>query len=185
MKSTKLASRYAKALFQFAKENGQIEEVNKDLALVSQVMKENRDLKTVIESPIIFPDKKETIFHDIFSEKLSKVSFCFLSLLIKKRREPSLVPICDEYVKFYNAHHNIKIAHITTAVEISGKLSEELKKTLEDITKSHIILDKSVNTNIIGGLSIRIDDFIFDATLSSRINKMRSDFSQNIYQAAF
>ena len=185
MKSTKLASRYAKALFEFARQQEAIETVNLDLALVKAVIKENRELRAVIESPIIFPDKKDDIFRDLFSGKISDITFGFLSLIIKKKREPSISAICDEYLALYNIHHNIKIAHVTTATPLNPELAVSLQKLLEEETHSTIQIMEKVDENIIGGLMVKIDDFLFDASILSRINKLRAEFSHNIYQAAF
>ena len=185
MKSTKLAGRYAKALFDFAHQQEEIEAVNNDLALVKSVLKENSQLKAIIESPVIFPDKKNDIFADLFSGKISKTTFGFLSLIIKKKREPSLSTICDEYLKLYNIHHNIKIAHITTAVPLSEELAAALKQLLEEETHATIQLQEKIDENIIGGILVRIDDFLFNASILAKINKLRAEFSHNIYQAAF
>lgn len=185
MKSSKLASRYAKALFEFAKQNGQIEKVNEDLSLVKSVLKDNHDLKAVIESPVIFPDKKNDIFAAVFNGKLCDITFGFLSLTIKKKREPAIIAICDEYVKLYNIHHNIKIAFVTTGQPLSSELAEALKQLLEQETKATIQLQQVVDDKIIGGLLVRIEDFLFDASIQSRINKLRAEFSYNVYQAAF
>ncbi len=185
MKSTKLAGRYAKALFDFAQQKEEIEAVNSDLVLVKSVLKENSQLKAVIESPVIFPDKKNDIFTDLFEGKISKTTFGFLSLIIKKKREPSLSIICDEYLKLYNIHHNIKIAYITTVFPLSEELAAALKKLLEEETHATIQIQEKVDPNIIGGLLIKIDDFLFNASILAKINKLRAEFSYNVYQAAF
>lgn len=185
MKSTKLASRYAKALFEFAQQDNQIEQVYNDLVIVKSVIKENNILKAVIESPIIFPDKKNAIFSSVFSEKISKITYGFLSLIIKKRREPALTTICDEYTALYNKLHNIKVAYIITAVPMSREVADELKRLLEQDTHATIQLEEFVDPNIIGGLIGMIDGYLFDASILSSIKRLRDEFSQNIYQAAF
>ena len=185
MKSTKLAGRYAKALFEFAQQEGEIETVNQDLALVKSILKENHELKAVIESPVIFPDKKNGIFKDVFTGKISDITFGFLSLIIKKKREPAISSICDEYLALYNIHHNIKIAHVTTAAPMTPELTESLRKLLEEDTRATIQITTSVDEKIIGGIMVQIDGYLFDASLLTRINKLRAEFSHNIYQAAF
>ncbi len=185
MKSTKLASRYAKALFEFAQQRGEIETVNKDLALVKSVIIENRDFRGVIESPIIFPDKKNSIFKEVFKGKLSDTAFGFLSLIIRKKREPSLGTICDEFLALYNIHHNIKIARVITAVPITAELTEMLRNLLEEDIHSTIQITTSVDERIIGGLMVEIDGYLYDASLLTRINRLRAEFSHNIYRAAF
>ncbi|MCQ2287006.1 MAG: F0F1 ATP synthase subunit delta, partial [Bacteroidales bacterium] len=62
MKSTKLANRYANALYMFAIEKDKLETVYKDILLLQGVFAENRDLRAVIESPVITPDKKSNVF---------------------------------------------------------------------------------------------------------------------------
>ena len=51
MKNPKLSSRYAKALYDFAAEKNQIEEVNSDLKLFAQTLKENRELQMLLRNP--------------------------------------------------------------------------------------------------------------------------------------
>lgn len=185
MKSTKLASRYAKALFDLAKEKELIDKVNSDLKIVKEVISENHDLKAVIESPIIFADKKNNVFAEVFKGKLDEITFGFLSLLIKKKREPSLVTICNEYEHLHNDYHNIKIAYITTAQPLSEELKGKLQQILEEGWKANVQICERVDEKIIGGFIVHIDDFLFNASILAKINKLRADFSSNIYQAAF
>ncbi|MEG1556204.1 MAG: ATP synthase F1 subunit delta [Bacteroidales bacterium] len=185
MRNPKLANRYAKALFQFAIENESLESVNQDLILIKEVLKENRDLRLVIESPIIHPDKKMNIFREIFSEKISKISLGFLGLIIRKKREPALVIICEEFVIYYNQYHNIKVVNLVTAVPFGDKLLDQIKNMLERQTHSTIQIVPSVNPDVIGGLVLIVEGYLFDASIHTRINKLKAEFSQNNYQAGF
>lgn len=185
MKSTKLAGRYAKALFDYAQQQDKIEQVNSDLILVKNVIKENRELKFIIESPIIFPDKKNNIFSNIFDGKICDLTFGFLSLIIIKKREPALTAICDEFLALYNDYHNIKIVQVITASPLSPTLIEEIKRRMEKKISATVLIQEKIDPNIIGGVVIKYDDFLFDASITSKINQLRSEFSQNVYQAAF
>ncbi len=51
MRQYKVANRYAKALFTLAVESGQLEQVNKDIALIRSV--DHDEFRRVIASPII------------------------------------------------------------------------------------------------------------------------------------
>ena len=62
MKNPRLSNRYAKALFDFAQEKGQLEEVNQDLALIKAALKGNNEMTAVLNSPVIPPAKKHTVF---------------------------------------------------------------------------------------------------------------------------
>ena len=93
--------------------------------------------------------------------------------------------IFDEFVRLYNKHHNIRIAQFTTAVAISDALAERIKAILEEQTHSTIELQRIVNPELIGGFIVKIDDFLVDTSLIGRINKLKQEFSNNVYQAGF
>jgi F-type H+-transporting ATPase subunit delta len=185
MRNPKLAGRYANALFTFSIEQNQLEKVYQDITLIKTVFKENRELRAVIESPVIFPDKKNNIFAELFKNQLSDITFGFLRLMIAKKREPALMDICNEFVSFYYEHNNIKVAEITTAQPLTEAMSARLQQLLESQTGSTILLKPIINPEVIGGLLVQIDNFVVDASIQAKINRLKAQFSQNIYRAGF
>ncbi|MCQ2263795.1 MAG: ATP synthase F1 subunit delta [Bacteroidales bacterium] len=185
MKKTKLSGRYAAALYDFAVEQHCEDAVFQDMQLLTSVFNENRELRVIIESPIMPAEKKEAIFKALFEGKVNPISLQFLLLILKNRREPALTDIFDNYIQCYYRSHNIKIATVTTAVEMNDQLIGEIKKLLEEQTHSTIILNQVVNPKIIGGVVLHVDDFLFDASILGRINKLRAEFSHNLYQTNF
>ncbi|MBP5711187.1 MAG: ATP synthase F1 subunit delta [Bacteroidales bacterium] len=185
MKSTKLANRYANALYMFALEQNKLEEVYSDILTLKGVFIENRELRGIIERPVLSPDKKRHIFTEIFKGKIDDITFCFIILILYKKREPSFIYIFDEFISCYYKHHNIKKAHVTSAVALDSDLLGKLKAILEEQTHSTIEIEQTVQPEIIGGFIIKIDDYLIDASLKGKINKLKLEFSHNIYRAAF
>ncbi|MBQ7489480.1 MAG: ATP synthase F1 subunit delta [Bacteroidales bacterium] len=185
MKSTKLANRYANALYMFALEQNKLEEVYSDILTLKGVFIENRELRGIIERPVLSPDKKRHIFTEIFKGKIDDITFGFLNLILSKKREPSFIYIFDEFISCYYKHHNIKKAHVTSAVALDSDLLGKLKAILEEQTHSTIEIEQTVQPEIIGGFIIKIDDYLIDASLKGKINKLKLEFSHNIYRAAF
>ena len=101
MKRTKLAARYAKALFEFAKERNEVEEISKDILLIDDTFDNNPELRFTFNSPIVHSDKKAAILRDLFESRVSEPSFRYLMLILRKGRELQLDTICSEYVKIY------------------------------------------------------------------------------------
>ena len=99
MKNPKLSDRYAKSLYDFADEKNQIEEVYGDLKLLANTLKENRDLQMLLRNPVVPPNQKHQIFESVFNGTLHEISYQFVDLLLKKRREPNLDMICEEFFK--------------------------------------------------------------------------------------
>lgn len=185
MKNPKLSSRYAKALFDFAGEKNQIEEVYGDLRLFASTLKENRDLQVLLRNPVVEPNQKHRIFESVFNGTLHDTTYQFLDVLLKKRREPALDTICEEYFKMYYRLHNVKKVTITTAQPLGDALRAKIVTTLSDQTHATIDLRQIVDPEIIGGFVIQMDDYYLDSSILSKINKLRQEFSQNSFQVQF
>jgi F-type H+-transporting ATPase subunit delta len=113
------------------------------------------------------------------------VVFDFLNLIVKKRRTPQLLIICEQFIKIYYLNHAIKEANITTAQPISEKIAKYLKGILEEDYPFSFIIHFAVDPKIIGGIIIKIDDLYFDAAVKTKINKLKREFSQNVYATGF
>ena len=185
MKNPKLSSRYAKALFDFAGENNQIEEVYADLQLFARTLKDNRELQILLRSPVVEPRQKHKVFESIFNGRLHEITYHFLDLLLRKKREPALETICEEFKKLYNTAHNIKVVDILTAEPLGEELKSKILTLLKEQTNADIELNQFVDPEILGGFVIKMGDQFFDSSIISKFNKLRQEFSQNQFQVQF
>lgn len=185
MKNIKLASRYAKALYDFAIEKNQLEEVYQDVLLIMDVLGANRELELTIECPIVQQSKKSKIFIGVFENKVSEVAFGFLKLIVSKKREPALRLVCAEFIELYYKFHNIKIVQLVVAQETSEEIVEKIRKIVQEQTNSTIRIQTTITPGIIGGFIIKMEDFVFDASIIRHINDLKREFSHNVYQPGF
>ena len=185
MKNPKLSNRYAKALFDFAGERNQIEEVFGDLQLFANTLKENRELQMLLRNPVVPPNQKHQIFESVFNGTLHETTYQFLDLLLKKRREPDLDTICEGFFKLYKQAHNIRTASVVTAQPLSDELKSKIVSLLTEQTHATIELKESVEPSIIGGFVVQMDDYFLDTCILTKINKLRQEFSQNSFQVQF
>jgi len=185
MKNPKLASRYAGALYSFALETDNVDNVYHDILHIQEIVSAHKELKTIFESPVVHQDKKQNVVREIFQNHLCETTYRFFSLVVKKRREPQLLMICNQFIKLYYKNHNLKEAHITSATPLSDIIIQFIKDYLEKDTPFTFFIYPSVDEKLIGGLVIKIDDFNFDASIQAKINKLRAEFSQNAYTPGF
>jgi F-type H+-transporting ATPase subunit delta len=185
VKNPKLATRYAQALYDFAAETENVEAVYHDILNIFKIINTHEELRKVLESAIIPQDKKHNITKEIFEKYFCKITFNFFSLIIKKRRVPQLLQICNQYIKIYYRNHHIKEVYITSAQPLSEKLVQFIKTYLEKDVSYTVIIHLIVNPKMIGGLVIKIDDFYYDASVITKINNLKTEFSQNKYAVGF
>ena len=85
-KWTKVPNRYANALYVFSLEEKQLEGVFKDVKFIRNVLADNKELKTIMESPVIVPKIKSNIFSQLFENRINSITYGFLDLIVRKDR---------------------------------------------------------------------------------------------------
>lgn len=185
MKGAKSASRYAKSLMALAVEKNLLEQAYTDMKLIDDTCDQARDLQMLLKSPVVKADKKQAIMHAVFKGKLSPITEQFVELIIRHRRENILHEISDSFVKQYQAHKNIAVAEIVTAVPLKPEARNTIIAKLKKETGREVVVKEVVDPSLIGGLLIRMGDRQFDGSISRKLNDLKKEFSKNPYVASF
>lgn len=181
MAETRVASRYAKSLLELAQENREMDKIYSDLVLVQKVIIDNKGFEALLNNPIVNSDKKLAIVNQIFKGKISEVTLKFMEILTKKRREPYLKNIIQQFIEQYKEIRGITTAVITTAVGIDEKIRKDIVRLVKDSTKSEVELVEKVNPDIIGGFVLRYGNIQYDTTVAKYLRQLKMNFSKNLY----
>ncbi len=157
---------YAKSLFEA--DNNALSDLN----TVLDVINSSKEFELTMLNPSISLQTKYEIIDEIFKKELNEKVLNFIKILVEKNRFNEFEQIIQAYSNELDEMNNIKRVEIVSAVELSD---EQKQKTIE---KLHIRLNKEVkvnwalDTNIIGGLVIKIDDDIIDTSLKNKLDKL-------------
>lgn len=180
MLNPRLAARYAKSLIDLATEQNRLEDVYHDMMLLQAVCKANRDFVNLLKSPVVTPDKKESVLHAATSGKVTELTAAFNRLLIKKGREAVLPEIVNAFIEQYKVQKDIHVVKLTTAVPVSEEVKEAIISKVQSLTPMKTIeLNTEVQENIIGGFLLEVGDTLVDASIAYDLNKIRSQFLNN------
>jgi len=183
MKQSRLANRYAKALFELALELKKLDQIGADMALISQTINENRELENMLKSPVIKLEKKEAIMTQIFGKKTDPVSLRFMILVAKKSREEYLAYFAEEFTAIYKDYQGLIDAWVTTSYEIEEEIRTNILALLKDISGKTIILHENVNAELLGGFVAKVGDYQYDTSIRTSMRKLKEDFSKNLFVA--
>lgn len=179
MANYRVAKRYAKA-FMETLPTDKIEGAVNEMKQLSNLMKQSKDLISFMKSPIISNDKKIAACQEVFSS-FSKESLNLIQLLIKNGRGENIKEVATEVINRYREENGIKKAVITSARPLNDQQIEEIvsqvKRNLASDVK--IEVENKVNQELIGGFILRVDDQQFDASLRTKLSKIRQEFDTN------
>ncbi len=181
MKGTRANSRYAKSLADLAAEKGSMDTVYADMLVINSLCKTNKDFELMLQSPIIKTDKKQKIFNDVFSGKISEITQLFIKLLAFKRRESFLSSISESFINLYKDRKNILTALIYTATPLDDDMRRKIVQIVKTTSTSEVELIEKINPKLIGGFTLQVGDKRLDASIAKKIQELSLSFNENRY----
>ncbi len=185
MKNLKAANRYAKSLLGLADERGQLEDVYKDMTDVSKVVEESRDLRLLLQSPIIKPDTKSKVLNEIFSSNVGELTKVFISILTEKGRESLLGGIAKAFIMQYKLHKNLAQAEVISATALDAESMAQVKAIVAKIANSEAEIKETINPDLIGGFIVKVGDKMIDSSVASQLKELKREFTENQYIPGF
>jgi F-type H+-transporting ATPase subunit delta len=182
MKDKLIAQRYAKALIDLAVERNELETVKADIDIIREGL--TPEFRMALLSPVITDEQKSKIFRAIYQNNLSPLSFSFFDLVFSKRREWILREIADEFFDKYRELKGIEIIEITTAVDISDQLKNNIRDRFQHLPRFQnktVEIKSKVDPNILGGFIAQSHDILFDASIRNDLNYIGRQFLENLY----
>lgn len=180
MPNVRLAGRYAKSILDLAIEQGKLEAVYADMKYIQAVCNASAEFVSMLHSPIIKADQKNSILSAVLKNKVGELTNAFIVLLVKKGRESDLHEMANTFINQYNTMKGIHQVTLTTAVEIS----EEMKHSIEQKVKAEnkfegIALTTKTDESLIGGFVLEFNNNLFDASISRDLKDIKKQFLQN------
>ena len=179
MFTDRIARRYARALFATAQARERLDETLRDLQTVQQSAEELPELGEWLVHPLIPPDRKKNLLHQIFDEQVDALVVNFLCLLMDKERGPALEGVVAEFQRLLNQERGIVPAHVRTAIALTDEEQQALDDRLREWTGAQEIqLHPEVDTDLLGGAVIQVRGRLIDGSVRSRLATMRERLKQ-------
>jgi F-type H+-transporting ATPase subunit delta len=166
--------RYAKALLDLARDQGQLEAVLGDVGAISGAWKASSELREVVRNPAIpKPVLKAAV--DAVMEKLgvSEITRNTVKLLADKGRLPQLDEVLDALEELAEAETGRVRVEVTSARPLSESYYSRLAEKLQRMTDRKVVLVKKQDPSLIGGVVTRVGDQVFDGSLSNRLSELK------------
>jgi F-type H+-transporting ATPase subunit delta len=163
---------YAEALFAAGEDKGKIDELQEQLAQFADAVDGDRELQVFLFSPYLSSnDKVEGLQRAVTGA--APEFYNFLELLIEKGRMPEIFRIRREFDELWKKAHQRLDVTVTSAIELDpgvvGKIGEEVERQ----TGEKVDLSSRVDSEILGGIVLRVGNMVLDASIRTRLEKLR------------
>jgi F-type H+-transporting ATPase subunit delta len=169
-----VAGRYAAALFEIAKDERQLPQVEADVKAFQRLLDESEDLRRLVRSPVISAEDQARAIGAILAKAgTSPLTTNFLRLIARNRR---LFAVAD-MLKNFRALAARERGEVSADVASAHSLSEDQLNALKDALRIQVGKDMQINTrvdpNLLGGLIVRIGSRMIDSSLRTKLNNLK------------
>lgn len=170
-----IASRYAKALIELAKENDKVEIYQKQIKYVHSVIKENKELVEFLKCFTIEPSNKKDLLNKIFRNDLDLEVMHFLFLIIDKKRINYLEKIFIEFNSECNEYRNILEGIIYSCDSLDETQINKIEESVALKLNKKVELSNIIDTSLIGGIKVVVNDTVFDNSIANKMQSLKQE----------
>ena len=169
--STSLARPYARAAFETARANDQLEAWHGGLNLLAAFTRDPQ-MASVLRHPGVSGQQKIDLLAEVCEGKLSENMRNFLVVIAENRRLALLPAVAGLFAGYRHEHERVVDVTVTTAYELTEEQKTKLSETLTRKLDRRVLLSIESDRSIIGGVLIQAGDTVIDASLRGRLRKL-------------
>jgi F-type H+-transporting ATPase subunit delta len=172
-----IAEVYARSLFEVAQEQDKLDVVREQLGQFAGALNDDRQLAIYFFSPYFSAQEKKDGLHRMVSGADPIISN-FLEALIERHRMPAIFRIRSRYEEMWDAVNRLLPVQVTSAVPLDEATVKSIGQSIGEQTGNEIELSTVVDPNVLGGIVLRVGNFILDASIRNRLEQLRKQVAR-------
>ncbi len=169
---TTAARRYAEAAFEIARRDGSLDAWQAGLRRATEVVGAPAVARYVDSPAIPFTVRRE-VLTKLLAADLSAPMLNLLFLLAQRGRLGSLPVVARELDRLVDLERGVVVAQVTSAMPLDPAELEAIAARVREMTGSQVDLHSAVDSELIGGLTVRVGDRLIDASVRGRLERLR------------
>ena len=169
-----MAGRYAAALFELAKEQKQLDQVERDVAAFLAMLEISADLVRLVKSPVISAQAQVRALEAILAKAgISGFTGNFLKLIVRNRRLFAVADMLKAFQSLLARERGEVSADVASAHPLSAEQMQVLSDSLKTSIGKNVQIRTRVDPNLLGGLIVKVGSKMIDSSLRTKLNNLK------------
>lgn len=170
---TTVARPYAKAAFDFALEQGQLDKWQEMLQFAA-LAAENDDVNDFVNSSLA-TNKIADTFIAICDKQLDQYGQNFIRVMADNKRLSALPAVYQGFLALRAEHESVKEVFVTSATALTEAQEAKIAKAMKAKLNSEVRIVTQVDSSLIAGAIIRYDDTVIDGSSKGQLNRLSQE----------
>lgn len=165
---------YARALFEIARAEGTLDEVEDELFRFARSYESSDELRNALSDDQVPAAKRQAIVEDLLGGKATATTTQLVSMVVGSGRGRDLPAIIDKLVARAANSKNLSVAEVRSAVALTDDQQNRLKAALANATGKQVNLKVIVDPSVLGGIVATVGDTVIDGSVRTRVDQLKS-----------
>ena len=173
--ASQVAERYGQALFELAKESGELVRWGQQARGFAAVVEENPQLLDFFNAVKISAEEKKQMVNTLFAGQVDNMLVHFLDLLIDKKRTKHTVEILRQFISLENAERGVAEGVVYSARKLAKEDVARIEQAMAKRQGQNLELTNRVDPRLISGIKVVIGNEVIDGSMKSKIESLKSE----------
>jgi F-type H+-transporting ATPase subunit delta len=165
---------YATALFEVARVEGTLDEVEDELFRFARTLEGSDELRNALTDQMIPAERRQAIVEDLLGGKASPTTSALVSFVVGSGRARDLPAIIGRLVQHAAEEKNKVVAEVRSAIALTDDQKSRLATALSNATGKQVAVKVVVDPSVLGGLVAQVGDTVIDGTVRHRLDQLNS-----------
>jgi F-type H+-transporting ATPase subunit delta len=172
--ASEAAGRYARAVFELAKDAKALDVVEQDFAKLAAAWNASAELRDVARSPLIDPREKAAALTALAAKLgISDLGRKLIGVVAANRRAAELPGVGSAYRALVARERGARQAEIVSARPLAAAEQTAIVEALGKALGAKVEAETSVDESLIGGFVVRVGSRQFDASIKAKLDALR------------
>ena len=175
MSASRIATRYAEALFDLARERDALDATRDELDAFVQVASQSPALAEMLKRPDLPAEQKLAAFRAAFGDQFSRTITALVATLVNHNRGAVLPEVAAAYEELADDAAGTVRAEAVTAVPLDNDQQGRIVAALERRTGKRVRLEARVDPRVLAGVRLHVGDSLIDGSAAGRLSALREE----------
>lgn len=171
---------YARAFFEIARSEGDIDRVADELFRVARTLETQQELRQSLTDIYLPIEAKEKLLDEALGAQVSPHVLNIIKFAVSQGQARSLVKISDELASLAEEESRREIAEVRSAIPLDEEQKRRLGEALGSAMNKDVSVKVVVDPSVIGGIFARVGDVVMDGTMKHKLDLLKDHLKDRL-----